>query len=140
MHELLNKFQQDMASHRLGPMEEGDEISRNVGPVEGFTMRLDRTPERKNRLSVEFIPDSQRPIGETIEEALATPNSQFRLRLDGEKPAQTTITIWVYPDSFAQFRHIKKELYEMGFATAGRPLPEDQFITGSNEGSHSSAE
>ncbi len=137
---LVSKAQEDMATHHHRYLEEGDELTQTYGPMEGFTMRLSVRRKERVRVVFEFIPDSQQPMGETIEEALATPNSQFRLRLDGKKPAQTTVTIWVYPDSFAQFRHVKKELYLMGFATAGRPLPENQFITGSNAGSQSSAE
>ena len=140
LRELMNRAQEEMASHRHRYLDEGDEMSQTFGPMEGFTMHLSIRRKERIHYTCEFIPDSQRPMGETIEEALATPNSQFRLRLDGKKPAQTTITIWVYPDSFAEFRHVKKELYLMGFATAGRPLPEDKFITGSNSGSESSAE
>jgi hypothetical protein len=139
MAELVEKFKEDLASHSYHLADE-DELSHTVGPVEGFSMRWTARHKERVRLVFELIPESPRPMGETIGEALATPNSQFRLRLDGRKPGQTTVTIWVYPDSFAQFRHIKKGLFEMGFATAGRPLPENQFITGSNDGTRSSAE
>ena len=140
LHELLSKAQEDLATHRHRYLDEGDELTQTYGPMEGFTMHLLIRRKEHVRFACEFIPESQQPLGETIEEALASPNSQFRLRLDGRKPAQTTITIWVYPDSFAEFRHVKKELFLMGFATAARPLPENQFIVASNAGSQSSAE
>jgi hypothetical protein len=140
LQELLAKAQEDLASHRHGYLAEGGEITGSYGPMEGFTMQLSIRRKERVHYLCEFIPDAQQPLGETVEEALASPNSQFRLRLDGRKPAQTTITIWVYPDSFADFRHIKKELYLMGFATAGRPLPENQHIVASNAGSQSAAE
>jgi hypothetical protein len=140
LQELLAKAQEDLASRRHGYLAEGGEITGSYGPMEGFTMHLSIRRKERVHYMCEFIPDAQQPLGETVEEALASPNSQFRLRLDGRKPAQTTITIWVYPDSFTDFRHIKKELYLMGFATAGRPLPENQFIVASNAGSQSAAE
>ena len=140
LRELVSKAQEDLASHRHRYLDEGDELKETYGPMEGFTMHLTIRRKERIRFICEFVPDSQQPLGETIAEALATPNSQFRLRLDGRKPAQTTVTIWVYPDSFAEFRHVKKELYLMGFATAGRPLPEEQFIVASNAGSQSAAE
>ena len=56
------------------------------------------------------------------------------------EPSRTTITIWVYPNSFEQFRQLKAELFKLGYLTAGRPLPEDFPIGGSPDGTRSAAE
>ena len=50
------------------------------------------------------------------------------------------MTIWTYPDGFAEFRKLKQELYAMGYETAGRPLPFGVPITASPGGSKSAAE
>jgi hypothetical protein len=55
-------------------------------------------------------------------------------------PNRYTITIWTYPDSFDEFRKLKKILYQQGYAVAGRPLPEGMPIGASPSGSKSSAQ
>jgi hypothetical protein len=78
-------------------------------------------------------------LGETLSEALAQ-GSKFRLALAGANPRQTTITVWAYEDSFDDFRTLKKELFALGFATAGRPLPMEIRIGGSPQGTKSAAQ
>ena len=46
-------------------------------------------------------------------------------------PNAVTVTVWVYPDSFPEFRELKEELYQLGFLTASRPMPDGQPISGS---------
>ena len=78
--------------------------------------------------------------GETIAEALR-PTSEFRRHLADHDPSQTTATIWVYPDSFADFRVLQTELTRLGFATAARPLPPGVNVSASSEhGSRSAAQ
>jgi len=152
MARLLTKFKSD-AEHQLYKLHDRSEFTESTAPEGGFYVRY--TIERKDITAEEavethrhgtrietklirFIPVSD-DIGETVEEALRE-NSQFRLALTDVRPSATTITIWTYPDSFAAFRLIKKELFRLGFATAGRPLPEGTPISGSPEGSKSAAE
>ena len=66
--------------------------------------------------------------------------SDFREHLKQMSPGRTTITIWVYPDGFDAFRQIRKELYDMGYAIAARPLPFGQLISGAPDGSKSAAQ
>jgi hypothetical protein len=77
--------------------------------------------------------------GETVAEALS-PTSTFQSRLSGWSPRDTIVTVWTYPDSFADFRHLKGKLYEQGFLTAARPIPENQLISGSPHGTRSAAQ
>ena len=86
-----------------------------------------------------YFVDAEPNLGEPLAEALQ-PGSEFRSRLASHKPQQTTVTIWVYPDSFDQFRALKAELFKLGYLTAGRPLPDGHPIGGSPDGSRSSAE
>jgi hypothetical protein len=78
-------------------------------------------------------------MGETIDEAM-DPQSNLRAVLARHKSRDTTITLWTYPDSFGEFRRLKKELYLLGFPIAGRPLPADAPIGGSPRGSKSAAQ
>lgn len=104
-------------------------LSTRLGPATQSRVELERF----------YFVQADDELGEPIAKALA-PNSMFRARLAGMEPRSTTVTIWVYPDSFEQFRVVKSELFKLGYLTAGRPLPEGYPIGGSPSGSRSSAQ
>ncbi|MEM9365663.1 MAG: hypothetical protein AAGD07_06670 [Planctomycetota bacterium] len=81
----------------------------------------------------------EEPHGQPLEQVMSGGNF-LDIELAGRDPGSTTITVWVYPDSFAGFRALREHLYQRGFATAARPLPEGQPIAGSPNGSRSSAQ
>jgi hypothetical protein len=124
--------------------QDGGDISDTLGPVGGFRLRYAMQRHDTSRGSfmqvtyVEFIPTSAQ-MGETMDVALAA-HSKFRDKLEMLSPRQYTITIWTYPDSFAEFRQLKKELYNLGYAVAARPLMTGMPIGASPHGSRSSAE
>jgi len=68
------------------------------------------------------------------------PASEFRGRIANCRPQNTTVTIWVYPDSFDDFRALKAELFRLGYLTAARPMPMGEPIAGSPSGHRSAAE
>ncbi len=74
--------------------------------------------------------------GETKEQALRA-NSAFRRLVDPIDARLTTVTFWVYPDSFELFRELRNHLYERGHDVAGRPLPPGAPIAASRHGSAS---
>ncbi len=85
-----------------------------------------------------FVPLSAQ-LGESIDTALAE-GSEFREVLAMLHAGRHTITVWTYPDSFADFRRINKELYRLGFSAAARPLPPGEYISGSPQGTKSAAQ
>lgn len=101
--------------------------------------RIGVATQTKIELEKIYFVDAEANLGVPLADALK-PGSQFRSQLAGQRPQQTTVTIWVYPDSFDQFRELKAELFKQGFLTAGRPLPAGHPIGGSPDGSRSSAE
>jgi hypothetical protein len=117
--EMVERMQADAPSkvHRL----------KNVPRIEEVL------PERL------WLVEADQNLGEPLESALAA-GSQFRARLTGLDRERTVITVWVYPDSFAEFRTLKGELFKAGFLTAARPLPDGVPIGGAPDGSRSSAE
>lgn len=129
------------------------EIAGAVGPVRGFRMRYAweryHLPARSQselggggtviRLTEFTLYPESDDMGETIDEALRS-DSAFRLTLSQVDPAASAVTLWVYPESFAEFRRLKEELFRLGFATAGRPLPAGTPIGGSPNGSRSAAQ
>lgn len=123
-----------------------------VGPIEGYVMEY--TIERQGtsvldelrygtsvfRIAItEWTLQPQHDLpAETAEQALS-PGSRFQQSLSRGTPGGV-LTFWVYPDSFETFRELQKFAHEHGFLVAGRPLPTGVPISGSPNGSRSSAQ
>lgn len=151
LDELVDLFQSD-ARDKAWKLKQAPSITDRVGPYRGFHLQytLKRTSyqveSRAGSVSVPrveldhfvLIP-TQDDLGEPVARALQ-PDSEMRSILAAFDPRQVTVTVWVYPDSFDQFRQIKEELYKLGFLTASRPLPEGQPITGAPQGTRSAAQ
>lgn len=147
---LLDRFKAD-AQRQIYKLMDLPELSDTVGPEGGFRLRyvmeresvppevqLQRGHGTYAQLRQwSLIPVSSQ-LGEPMEAALAD-GSNFRQALASLRPG-TTVTIWVYPDSFAEFRQLRKELYRLNYPVAGRPLPDGTPIGGSPKGSKSAAE
>lgn len=148
LDQLLEAFQAD-AKQNLWRLDNQSEASNTIGPIADFRLRYFL---RKTQLTVpgrgtatlvqlsrwQLMPTSPQ-IGEPVEQALME-DSQLSTRLARYAPERTTITVWVYPDSFQQFRTMKEALFERGYATAARPLPEGIPIGGSPHGTKSAAQ
>ncbi len=133
-------------------LREQGAMDGTVGPMNGFRLRYRiqlaqvsiPTPNGSNdvrtvpRFRVDFIPTSPK-IGEPVDQAVL-PASEFRRTLKRFSPTNTTVTIWTYPDSFQAFRQLKKALFDLGYSSAGRPLPEGVLIGGSPTGTRSAAQ
>lgn len=152
LNELTNRLKQD-APKKVWKLKSSRQTTESLGPQDGFemryTLRRNRVPFRTEsgisavRELVELDRFVMVPVGiargETIEEAIAS-TSSFRSRVEKWSPRDTIITVWTYPDSFAEFRKLKNELYEWGYLTAARPLPQGQLISGSPQGTRSAAQ
>lgn len=143
--ELLDRAKLEMQRRNFS-RNDLPESTFEVGPLEGFRLLLTmqgKLVANTNQVmftlkEAEFVPVTSH-LGESLSEALAE-RSQFRSRLAGLNPRDTTMTVWFYPDSFAEFRELKKELYKMGFATAGWPLANGAHISGSPQGKRSATQ
>jgi hypothetical protein len=148
---LLDKTRQD-AQVRIRMADHAPVISNKVGPVGAFSLEyelvravpgsmeelLERKSLRFDLRSWELVPESENR-GETYE-STRSPLSEFSRAVSRISPGRSTITLWVYPDSFALYRRIRGELIEHGFSVAGRPLPEGITIRGSPMGTQSAAQ
>lgn len=74
--------------------------------------------------------------GEGADAALA-PRSEFRQLADAIDPQQSTVTFWVYPDSFPLYRRLRDYLAGRDVIVAGRPLPDGVPIASSKHGTRS---
>lgn len=149
--ELVDRAVDDIKrnGHRLA---DDEELTNTVPPIDGFRMTYHIRLRQPTNAEIEET-HSKRPIiedrfvlrpvddnlGETIDQALQ-PLSQFRAALTSRRAKDATITLWTYPGCFDDFRRLKKELYQLGFPVAARPLPDGVPISGSSSGSKSTAE
>lgn len=146
---LLELIRSDFQRNIAG--RDGLSVSR-VGPIQGYVAEYEMERQRMamaqngqigtgTQVSLVglVIQPVNEPHGQSIDQVFQG-QSLLDVELAGRDPAKTTITIWVYPDSFAALRRLKEYLYRSGFATAARPLPMDREISGSPTGSRSNAQ
>jgi hypothetical protein len=152
LDELLDELKQH-AERNLWRLRDQNSVEGTIGPAGGFRLRYLREKRSyvvRNEEQVqatgayvqftkwELLPTSSQ-IGEPVEQALL-PRSDLWYALKKNPPETTTVTIWTYPGSFNEFRRLKEVLFEAGYATAGRPLPDGILIGGSPHGSKSAAQ
>jgi hypothetical protein len=127
-------------------------ISSQVGPVGSFSLAyelvrampnsveelLERRSIRFDLRAWEVIAESENH-GETYE-STRNPISEFSRATNRMSPSHSTVTFWVYPDSFGLYRRLREDLVARGFSVAGRPLPEGMTIRGSPMGTQSAAQ
>lgn len=151
LERLLKELVGD-ARQKIYRLLEVPEVSGTVGPLGGYRLQYvlvrrnvqveDRTGEGVNGAMVQLKRWVLQPIadvGDPSDKALEE-TSEFRRRLAGYQPEKTIVTIWCYPDGFADFRRLRDFLHQQGFSVAGRPLPNGYPITGSPSGSKSAAQ
>lgn len=131
------KEQAPMAARRAASKKA---LEDRLGPVGGFIMhyRMMAIPGgfELDRFEIDITPEN---VGETLEESMAS-GGALRGEMSSRVPAETVVTVWVYPDSFGEFRKLKSALYREGFLAAARPLPPDVLIGASPRGSRSAAQ
>lgn len=148
--ELMERLRPHVAHQRDRLMRDGVQRGQ-VGPFAGF--RMDYVLEA-HRLSV--VDELRRGTSMTIgvsdwrlvpEPDLATESGDDALK-DGSDflralrraDPDTTITMWVYPDSFDLYRRLQEFAHKENLTVAARPLPFGIPIAGSPHGSRSSGQ
>lgn len=100
-----------------------------AGRVRGEVVQLDHFT---------VVPASQ-GIGEVVTNRLFD-ESRFLQRISEQDPARTTISVWVYPDSYEEFQVLKTWLRQQGFQIASWPLDHGRPISGGPNGFKTSAQ
>lgn len=123
-----------------------------IGPIDGFRMQYELEAVSITR-PTEFGDAVQQVVrlsrfvlvpvvdgtGETVSQAIQE-NSEFRQQIEQRPAGKTTVSIWVYPDSFFEFNELKKWLRGEGYQTACWPLSEGSLISGGPNGFRTSAQ
>jgi hypothetical protein len=150
IQELMERMRPAIAEQRSRLFREGL-LQGQVGPVAGFRMhyivrlhRLSTIDELRQGSSTALEFSKWRLVAEpdldteAADEALKA-GSDFLRYLRGAD-ADTTITFWVYPDSFQIYRRLQEFASHENFTVAARPLPMNVPIEGSPNGSRSSGQ
>jgi hypothetical protein len=151
INDITNKLGNDARSN-VWKLNDTSRVTETFGPLEGFLIKYTlvarnrRVPTENGyvmRRGVElerFVLIPTTGLREVSLDGALAPNSEFRRRLAQIDPQETTVTVWTYPDSYAELRKLKDELFKLGFLTATRPLPEGYPIGGSPRGTKSAAQ
>ncbi len=132
------------------PLAKSREVRGSVGPIEGFGMdyviaTYDVPVRDAYGVSINqqtgfvqtvYLAQSNL-IEQPLREALAAPRSPFKERLQRYRQDLYTVTVWVYPDSFEEFRELKQFLHANGYRVAAWPRKHDQPISAASDGSKS---
>lgn len=151
MNELV-ELMKDEWQEKAKKLDVASETLETVGPVGDFRLQYQLRAEQiktqtsygeMTRRTPQFtrfvmVPISE-SIGEPLNQALQA-GSRFRRQIDSANPSRTTISVWVYPESFAEFNQLKQWLYQNGFKTACWPLSRTSPISGGPSGYRSSAQ
>lgn len=151
MDELVEMLKAE-APQKIWKLNQAPQVTEILGPVAGFRMkytlrqvdhsvptRSGSVSQRRVELDHFVLLPVRDDLGTPVEQALQD-GSELDTILAGQRPQQTTITVWVYPDSFQVFRPLKEYLFGRGYLTAGRPLPAGTPIGGSPDGTRSAAQ
>lgn len=150
IEKLVEEIRRDF--QRIAPSSRNGQMDAAVGPIRGYVARYMMSKDREvisrggqARMATRIqlvgliVEPLKEPHGQAIQSVLQN-SRELDIELAGRDPSSTTITVWVYPDSFAAFRRLKEHLYKRGFATAARPLPMHRPISGGPQGTRSNAQ
>jgi hypothetical protein len=118
---------------------------QTIGPVGNFRLQYDLDSHGKGATrrvqfrKFDLIPVDQN-AGEPVEQALKSDQSQWSTRLRMYSPEKTTVSVWVYPDSYQEHTEIKKWLHSHGYQMASWPMEHGRLISGSPDGFKTSAQ
>jgi hypothetical protein len=116
-----------------------DRFEDAIGPIDGFMMRY-RLLSRSGLMSDGRVAAMGKMVElEPLEKSLGL-GGRLRMELDASRSQQTTVTVWVYPESFGCFRQLKEQLFKEGYLCAARPMPSNMRIGASPRGSSSVAQ
>ena len=153
LNELLEEVQLHIEDFRRR-LQQQPEVVDTYGPIDGYRIRMTIARQasldsiggpiagQMQRVSydqfAEVLPTSE-SIGQDVAMALA-PGGSLHDYLQSRRGKSPAVVVWLYTDSFSEFRLLKRTLWEMGFALATRPLPPGANIGASPHGTKAAAQ
>ena len=152
-NELIAEVQHH-ADHIARRLQTSDHVVDTFGPINGYRVRMTvvRVADPRSihgpraghvtRTAIdhlaEVLPTSE-DIGQNVEQALM-PGGAIYEYLQTHRRRAPTVVVWLYTDSFDDFRLLKRTLWEMGFSFATRPLMPGTHIGASPRGTKAAAQ
>jgi hypothetical protein len=133
---LANSWEVEDSTPAVGAFRLRYTVGRERGVLDGIGGLPDPRSNFRYGLNGWEVQPVQEERGETADAALAS-GSAFRRVADGIDPAQTAVTLWVYPDSFPLYRRLRDYLHQRDAVVAGRPLPDGVPIASRPQGTAS---
>jgi len=153
LEELLQEVQYHVEDFRRR-LQSHDVVVETFGPLGGYRLRFTITKRNAGGSIVgpqvgqlqrivhgqfaQVLPASDE-MGQNVEQALM-PGSELYQLLHASKRKPPPVVVWLYTDSFNEFRPLKRALWEMGVSVAVRPMRPGTLIGASPQGSKSSAQ
>jgi hypothetical protein len=129
-------------------LQASEEVVETFGPINGYRLRFEiarfddpasiggpragQLTRQTIDYAFEILPTSE-SIGQDVELALV-PGGSLHQYLTSNQRRSTVVVVWLYTDSFEDFRLLKRSLWEMGFSVATKPLPLGTNIAASPHG------
>ena len=148
MDELIEQMKSELRL-KAEKLKQADGTRETIGPLNGFRLQYelgvvsDSETGRPDARVIRFKRFTIQPVdsdsGEQLGAALRD-GSRFTNSLKRMEPRRTTVSVWVYPNSYAEHATLKNWLYENGFQMASWPLSEGRMISGGPNGFRTSAQ
>ncbi|MAT16048.1 MAG: hypothetical protein CMJ46_12355 [Planctomyces sp.] len=151
IEELISEMKEEIPNN-LSWIVKFNEYNGEVGPIRGFRMKylatreglstMERLEQGRGMMKVGVqrweLVEEELLLAESLEAALESRSSFQAALLQAD--ANSTLTFWVYPDSFVTFQKLKEIVHQNGFLVAARPIPFGAPIAGSPNGTHSASQ
>jgi hypothetical protein len=150
---LMDEVQFNIEGTKRRLMQRGRTVE-TYGPLDGYRLKLTvaqiRSPSsvggpragQVSRIQVgweaEIMPVST-GIGQNVEQSLL-PDGTLHKYLMSQRQDKPAVVVWLYTDSFDQFRPLKRALWEMRFSLATRPMKPGVNIKASPHGTRAAAQ
>ena len=135
-------------------LQDRNRVVETYGPLDGYRLKLTIAKFRSQNSvngplvgqiervrigwEAEIIPVSAE-IGQNVEQSLL-PGGALHQHLLSQQRHKPAVVVWLYTDSFDEFRPLKRALWEMGFALATRPMQPGTNIKASPQGTKAAAQ
>ena len=151
LERLIERLKNQIDRHKEWIAKSHQQLGQ-VGPIDGYTLHYIVQRESGSvvdelrmgpgvfRISVsEWRIEAERDAEfETAADALKS-GSRFMAAITNAEPG-SSLTFWVYPDSFSAYAELKAYCQKQNFLIAGRPLPMGVPIAGSPNGTRSTGQ
>jgi len=153
LEELLAEIQYNVEGLRRRLQVNG-RVVETYGPLNGYRLKLTVTKQSSARSVggplvgqiqrnnydqyAEVLPISD-DLGQNVEQALLPGGRLYQL-LQAQRRQKPAVVVWLYTDSFDEFRPLKRALWKMGFSLATRPMRPGVHIGASPQGTRAAAQ